>query len=98
MRATVLGRVGLASALVFIVLVAAAHPEQDAELEARSALPQPSWKELVSWPFDGLSNVEEEDEIARPFLRTSTALEAVETTSTKHGEPNARPSTVESQV
>lgn len=75
MTAAVL-RVGLASVLVLLVLVAAAQPKQDDEMETLSPLPQSSWKALGPWPLGGLPNVEEEDEIV------------VDTTGTKHGEPN----------
>ncbi|ROW10233.1 hypothetical protein VMCG_01675 [Cytospora schulzeri] len=75
-------RVGLPSLVVFLVSVAAARPEHDVELDARSALPQPSWKDVGLLPFGGLSNAEENDEIDRPVPRTSTVLEVADAAST----------------
>ena len=85
MRAAAL-RAGLASTLALLVQVAAAHPEQDVGLAARSALAQPSWKDPDPLPFDGWPGAEEEeDEITRLLARTPTTPVVVDTTSMKHG-------------
>lgn len=89
MRAAAPG-IGLASTLVHLVLAAAAHPQHDVGLQARSAPFQPHWDDPGLFHFGDLPLVEDENEINRPVAQTPTALEVADTTSMKLGESNTQ--------
>lgn len=85
---TAMFRVGLASTLGFLARMSWAHTEQDAEMDGRSALPEPSWKGLGRFPLAGLPSLVEGDGIARTFLQASSTLAVTDMASTEHGKPN----------
>lgn len=82
---------GIEIAVVLILLGSAigVHVDQDkADLEARAALPQPSWVNLGPMPFGGLPR--QADIVARTVpLETLATRAATPDGSTEHSESSA---------